>query len=86
MFEINLAEIKEAIFQQTAREHQQALNLCQEQIATDESLSESEKQIRLTSLQNISSAVLALNVTVKLIEQNNKAVWDKLVEMGVIKE
>lgn len=85
MFDIDLQALKEAIFQQAAKDHQQALNLCHEQILTDDSLSEKEKQVRLVSLQNISNAVLALNVTVKLMEENNKALWNKLVELGVVK-
>ncbi|MGE5328486.1 MAG: hypothetical protein ACM3KR_03135 [Deltaproteobacteria bacterium] len=86
MFDINVRELKENIFKQAIVEHQQALNFCHEQVAKDATLSEEEKQTRASSLQSISNAVLALNVTVQLIEENNKAIWNKLIELGVVKE
>lgn len=86
MFDINVRELKELIFKQAVVEHQQALNFCQEQIVKDTAISEEDKQLRLTSLQTISNTVLALNVTVQLIEENNKAIWKKLIELGVVKE
>ncbi|MGE5473377.1 MAG: hypothetical protein ACM3UU_04065 [Ignavibacteriales bacterium] len=86
MFDINVRDLKEDIFKQAIVEHQQALNFCQEQVAKDTGISEEDKQIRLSSLQSISNAVLALNVTVQLIEENNKAIWRKLVELGVVEE
>jgi len=86
MFDINLHDLKENIFKTAIIEHQQALNFCQEQIVKDASISEEDKQIRLSSLQSISNAVLALNVTVQLLEENNKAIWNKLIELGVVKE
>ena len=86
MFDINLRDLKEEIFRQAIIEHQQALNFCQEQIVKDTTIAEEDKQVRLTSLQSISNAVLALNVTVQLLEENNKAIWSKLVELGAVKE
>jgi len=86
MFDINLRDLKEEIFRQAIIEHQQALNFCQEQIVKDTTIAEGGKQGRLTSLQSISNAVLALNVTVQLLEENNKAIWSKLVELGAVKE
>lgn len=86
MFDINLRELKENIFKQAIVEHQQALNFCQEQVVKDTTITEEDKHTRLASLQNISNAVLALNVTVQLLEENNKAIWSKLAELGVVKE
>jgi len=86
MFDINVHDLKENIFKQAIIEHQQALNFCQEQVAKDTTITDEDKQTRLYSLQNISSAVLALNVTVQLIEENNKAIWKKLIELGVVQE
>jgi len=86
MFDINLRDLKEDIFKQAMIEHQQALNFCQEQIVKDTTIGEEDKQVRLTSLQSISNAVLALNVTVQLLEENNKAIWNKLIELGIVQE
>jgi formiminotetrahydrofolate cyclodeaminase len=86
MFDINLRDLKEDLFKKAIVEHQQALNFCQEQVVKDSALSEEDKQVRLASLQNISNAVLALNVTVQLLEENNKALWHKLEELGVVQE
>lgn len=86
MFDINLRELKEEIFRQAVIEHQQALNFCQDQVANDETLNDNEKEVRISSLKGISNAVLASNVFVQLLEENNKAIWKKLVELGVVQE
>lgn len=86
MFNINFKHLQNSIIEEVSSKYIGILEDEINKINSDNHLSQEEKKSKIDELYRASVPALAYEVSTKLIEANNNAIWNKLVELGLIKD